>query len=240
MRKKVAFFVDRRLGSALALWAIKNSNRHRTRILILCKKENQGFFANRKAKIVHDEEEAFAFNPDIVFSINYWKIIDVKRVQKVRIINLHHSHNLLYRGRHTCTWAIINARKYNNWVHGTTLHLIDEKLDCGQIICSYSCPILEYDTAYSLFLRVEKLARKMFKDNYLKMINNDYSSSALPSGRFYYREKDLDHFIDFELPEVEICDRVRALTFKGKQLPYAVINNQKIELIWKGMVEGRT
>lgn len=234
MKKVIAFFVDKDLGVSLALWAIKYKIGYKTEFLILCKEENKKYFKKMKAKIVGGEKEAFNFKPDIIFSINFWEKIEKKYIRRFKIINLHHSYNLTYRGRHSCSWAIINARKHNNWLHGTTLHIIDENIDCGQVICSYSCPIFEDDTAYSLFLRVEKLAQKMFRKNYLKILKGDYQVKKLPCSKFYYRESDLNHFIDLTLPAIDIYDRVRALTFPGKPLPYTVIKNKKIEMIWKG------
>lgn len=235
MKKKVvAFFIDKKLGVSLALWAIKK--RSQDDYLILCKKESRKHFEKSQVKFVGNAEQAYALNPDLIFSINYWRIIEKEFTQKFKIINLHHSYNLKYRGRHTCSWAIINARKNNNWTHGTTLHKIDEKIDCGEIICTYSCPIHNKDTAYSLFQRVEKLAKKMFRENYLKILEGDYQAKKLPPSKFYYRERDLSHFIDINLPPIEIFDRIRALTFPGKPSPYTVFDNHKIDLIWKGSI----
>lgn len=232
--KRIAFFVDRGLGILLSQWAVKNRARTKNKILILCKEQNKKYFRGGKVKITHSEKEAFAFKPDIVFSINYWSKIPRKLVDMTTIVNLHHSYNLKYRGRHTCSWAIINARKHNDWIHGTTLHIIDEKLDCGKIIYSYPCPIFENDTAYSLFLRVEKLAAKMFKDNFIKILNGKYGAMKLPPSEFFYRESDLTHFIDLRLPLIEIYDHVRALTFPGKPAPYTVLNKHRIDLLWEG------
>lgn len=237
MKRTIAFFVDKELGLSLALAAIKRKCSRMDKFLILCKKRDREYFSDTKAKIIKSESEAFKHNPNIIFSINYWKKIKKKYVQQFRVINLHHSYNLTYRGRHTCSWAIINARKCNNWIHGTTLHIIDENIDCGQIICSYSCPIFEDDTAYSLFLRVDKLARKMFNENYPKILNGNYRVRKLPPSKFYYSKNRLSHLVDLNQPKIDIYDRVRALTFPCKPVPYTIINGSKIKLVWEGKVE---
>lgn len=233
MKKKIAFYVDKDLGIELALWATKNKKASEADFLVLCKKENNKKFDGCNVKVVKTEKQAFAFTPDIVFSINYWKKISKEYVKQFKIINLHHSFNLVYRGRHNCTWAIINARKHKRWNHGTTLHIIGEKLDCGPIICTHSCPIYKDDTAYSLFLRVEALAKKMFRENYPKILNGSYKTKKIACSKHYYSEKDLDHRIDLNLPAIEICDRIRALTFPGKPAPHTIIEGQKIEFVLK-------
>ncbi len=116
MKKVVAFFVDKDIGISLALWAIENKIGYKTGFLVLCKKGNNKYFNKKRIKIVNEEKEAFNLKPDIIFSINYWKKIEGKYVKQFTIINLHHSYNLIYRGRHTCSWAIINARKHNDYM----------------------------------------------------------------------------------------------------------------------------
>jgi methionyl-tRNA formyltransferase len=103
--------------------------------------------------------------PEIIFSINYWKIIEEEIIEKIPegIVNIHHSYLLKYRGRYSTSWAIMNARRLNVWRHGTTLHYINKELDAGPIIASSYCDITESDTAESLFLKVENLALKCLK-----------------------------------------------------------------------------
>jgi len=227
----IAFLVNSSLGVSLSLWAI--DARPQDRYLVLCKKGLEKHFEKPNVEIIETEKDIFAANPDIVFSLNYWKIIKKKYTQKFIITNLHHSYNLTYRGRHMCSWAIINARKHNLWVHGTTMHIMDEHLDCGRIIYSYPCPIYENDTAYSLYKRCEELAERKFTENYLKILQGDYKTKKFPPGKFHYSERDLTHQVDLSLPPIEIYDRVRALTFPGKPVPYAIVNGQVIELVWK-------
>ena len=202
----VAFLVSSDLGVLLASWAV--DTRPQDRYLVLCKKGLETHFERPGVEIIKVEDDIFAANPDIVFSLNYWKIIEKKYTQKFIITNLHHSYNLTYRGRHMCSWAIINARKHNLWVHGTTMHIIDEHLDCGRIIYSYPCPIYENDTSYSLYRRCEELAERKFRENYLKILQGDYKTKSLPPGKFHYSERDLIHEVDLSLPPIEIYDRV--------------------------------
>jgi methionyl-tRNA formyltransferase len=179
------------------------------------------------------EELVDKSKPDLVFSLNYWKIIPSDILSKVNcgIINLHHSYLLRFRGRHTCSWAIIHARKDNNWVHGTTLHYIDEELDNGNIIDSWSCEIKETDTAEILFNRVENLAYEMFITNFSKILLGVDTFKSPDSQYYYYNSASKGNLeVDITMPIVDIYDYVRAWTFSGRPRPYIPINNSKIFL----------
>lgn len=176
--------------------------------------------------------------PEVVFSINYWKIIDVDTIKKIPggIINIHHSYLLKYRGRYSTSWAIINARKLNCWYHGTTLHFITKDLDAGPIIASYKCEILETDTAEMLFERVENLAIKMFKEYFQKIVNKQVCNFLAPDSNFFYYDIDSKNEIEIKYgtPITEVYDIIRAWSFKDRPKPYFVINNQKIYLSLNG------
>lgn len=180
-------------------------------------------------------EELLNEKPDIVFSINYWKIIEPQHINLVKggIINIHHSYLLKYKGRYSTSWAIINARKLNCWEHGTTLHYIDEKLDEGNIIDSYKCIITEDDTAESLFEKVELLAIQMFKDNFQKIIMGSKFEYLLPDNESIFYDIDSNKCLEipYGLPIEEIYDFVRAWTFKDRPKPFFKYNGKKIHLI---------
>lgn len=168
---------------------------------------------------------------DLVLSLGYWKIIpgDVIKSVPLGILNLHHSHALKYRGRHTCSWAIINNEK----VHGSTLHYMSPALDDGPILATDSVLIASDDTAESLFLKVNDVGLKLVKENLPRALErNLYDELPWPSGEhFTYRERDLTWEVPWNLQEADFERRVRALTFTGKPRPYTVVNGRKIEQV---------
>jgi len=180
-------------------------------------------------------EELLNEKPDIVFSINYWKIIEPQHINLVKggIINIHHSYLLKYKGRYSTSWAIINARKLNCWEHGTTLHYIDEKLDEGNIIDSYKCIITEDDTAESLFEKVEILAIQMFKDNFQKIIMGTKFEYLRPDNESIFYDIDSNKCLEipYGLPIEQVYDFVRAWTFKDRPTPYFKFEGKEIHLI---------
>lgn len=179
-------------------------------------------------------EDLLKEEPDILFSINYWKTIEAEHIKAVngQIINIHHSYLLKYRGRYTTSWAIMNSRKLNCNFHGTTLHYITEKLDEGPIIASYKCPIEQDDTAETLFNRVEELAIEMFKENFENIINNNITSFLEPDKDYIFYDinsnKDLE--INYDIPIEDVYDFVRAWSFKDRPKPYFKLNDIKIYL----------
>lgn len=179
-------------------------------------------------------EELLQETPDVIFSLNYWKVIEPQYIKLVKsgIINIHHSYLLKYKGRYSTSWAIVNARKLNCWQHGTTLHYINERLDEGDIIDSYKCIITEADTAESLFERVENLAIDMFKANFPRIINEEKINYLKPDNdSFFY---DINSNKNLEIPYgtniEEVYDFIRAWTFKDRPKPYFKYNDVKIFL----------
>ena len=65
-----------------------------------------------------------------------------------------------YRGVYPVNWAIIEGKKNT----GVTYHLVNEKIDDGQIVCQKEISISLGDTARSLQLRLDDLAYELFDE----------------------------------------------------------------------------
>ena len=186
-------------------------------------------------------EELIAKKPNIIFSINYWKKIEKVIIDSIPlgIINLHHSYKLKYKGRYSTSWAIMNARRLDCWEHGTTLHYIDEKLDEGEIIDTRKCEIDEFDTAYTLFNKVEILAIEMFKENFHKLINAKIISRIQRDETpFFYSEKSINEIFDEgkRYTLIELYDIARAWSFPDKPMPRFNINGVEITLDFNKLI----
>ncbi len=188
---------------------------------------------NLNVQVLDSIDSLIELEPDIIFSINYWKTISEPHIRAVKegIINIHHSYLLKYRGRYSTSWAIANSLKNNN-THGTTLHYITPKLDEGPIIDSYKCTISPLDTAESLFTKVEQLAFKMFKANFNKIINKTLSNFLDPDPDYYFYDKNSNQNLEvkYGTPQEEVYNFVRAWSFKDRPKPYFIINGKKIKL----------
>lgn len=177
--------------------------------------------------VYHDLEKLiYEQKPDILFSINYWKIIPKELINAVPkgIVNLHHSYLLRFRGRFSTSWALFKARVDDYWWHGTTLHYIDEELDNGKIIASKKCLIYETDTAESLFLRVEDLAFGMFQEAFPRILGNSVIFIE-PSEKFYSyskESKDSSRRIENGDSFLDVFDKCRAWSFRNRPGAYYI------------------
>lgn len=97
---------------------------------------------------------------DYIFSIVNSYIIspEIMDLARYDVINYHDSLLPKYAGLNATTWAIINAEKE----HGVTWHIVNDKIDAGDIVKQEKVPIFEEDTAFSLNLRCYEHAIKSF------------------------------------------------------------------------------
>lgn len=239
MKKKIAIIGSRNLACEITKWIIETQDVAIVGAMYPPFKgwwddEFKTVLVENQVPVFEDLKELLKEKPDVIFSINYWKKIEGEVIKQVPrgIINIHHSYLLKYKGRYSTSWAIINARKLNCWEHGTSLHYINEKLDEGDIIDSYKCSISEEDTAETLFGRVENLAKKMFKANFLKIINEEKFSYLKPDIEPFFYDADSNKKLEipYGLPIEEVYDFVRAWTFKDRPKPYFKFEDKRIFL----------
>lgn len=165
---------------------------------------------------------------DIVVSLGYWKVIGKETIDKVPmgIINFHHSYKLQYKGRHAATWVIRNKEK----LHGSTMHFIDEHLDCGKIIDTDCFIVNEDDTAESVFKKSNEIGFRLLRTNFPKIVTGATINYQQPvQDSFTYKEEDLSHEIKIGDPDTMLRE-IRSLTFTGCPLPYIMLNGRKISM----------
>jgi methionyl-tRNA formyltransferase len=242
MKKKIGILGSRKLACELTEWIAKQNN---VEIIGIVPPPFKGWWEDKlenvalknKLPVFDSIDKLIDNNPDIVFSFNYWKKIEKHQIDLVPegIINIHHSYLLKYKGRYSTSWAIVNARKLNCWLHGTTLHYIDDKLDEGKIIASYKCEIAEVDTAELLFEKVEQLSIQMFKDYFKPIVENKITSFLNSDTTSFYYDKDSNKNlkIEYGIPLEELYDFVRAWSFANRPKPYIEVNGNKIYLSLK-------
>lgn len=220
---KIAFLGQGKLAYNILMWIL--SIDYEGTIYLLSKGDefkllndfNNGLFNIVNIKR-HDELSKITF--DIGFSINYWKILpkDILEIPNKYFWNIHHSYMLNIRGRYSATVAILNrnSQLINN-TFGTSMHVMVEKLDAGDLLFSIPIPIKVNDTSFDLIQRANffscEMFKKKFEDILLKNTNelispsNDYfliRSSQLPSREI------LENFTNDE-----VFDLVRAFDFPG-------------------------
>jgi methionyl-tRNA formyltransferase len=203
-------------------------------------KEDPYFIPNIKI-VDHQELENIDF--DFGVSINYWKIIESALISKPSLgfINLHHSYMLSLRGRDMTSHAILNARNNNRWYHGTTLHYTDDGLDTGPIIATDCCEIDEYDTAWSLFNKVEQLGKQMLK-LWLPRLVSSRPPVAFPEKMQplnFKSNQDNKKIEDIYADPILTYDIVRAFDFNGYYEPVSTqLDNSTVYLTTNASLGG--
>jgi methionyl-tRNA formyltransferase len=189
------------------------------------------YVTNNYPKLELENLENLEF--DFGVSINYWKIIPSSIIHKPKLgfINLHHSYNLSYKGRDMTTHVIRNARKRNQFYHGTTLHYTDDGLDTGPVIASIACEILENDTSWTLFNKTEILGKELLDFWLPKLILSKASTTKPEINDELNFRKNITKEVNMNMSEIEMYDFVRSLEFNNLFEPaYVIVDNDKKHL----------
>ena len=155
-------------------------------------------------------------NPDYIFGIHFPYLIpkSVLDIPKIGFLNLHPAYLPFNRGWHTPSWAILDQTPI-----GATLHIMEEKLDTGDVIHQKEVKINPDDTANSLYQRLKVVEFETFKEAFPKLLNDNFQSKAQDLGTGTSHVKN-DLFqeevqkIDLEKSYTgkEWIDKMRALT----------------------------
>lgn len=168
-------------------------------------------------------------NSDLVFSFGFGKKISKDIIDKIPlgIVNVHHSYRLRYRGRHGCSWSIINGEEH----HGSSIHYMNENIDDGPIIDTKKTKIEDYDTAETLFEKVNRAGLELLQDNIETILQGKVDFKEADPNYYTYKTKDLNHDITsvLEFP-LKLYKYIRALTYRGKPSPFVIIKGQKVFL----------
>ena len=87
---------------------------------------------------------------------------------KKKIINIHPSLLPKYKGLNTHQRVINNNEQFT----GSTVHLVNSKLDSGKIILQRKIKILKNDNPKTLEKKILKLEHKLYPDAILKLLAN--------------------------------------------------------------------
>lgn len=165
-------------------------------------------------------EEAYQMKEIIFLSLEFDRIIDIKKFQKdAKLYNIHFSKLPKYKGMYTSAHPILNNEKET----GVTLHKIDNGIDTGDIIDQISFKISFLDTARSLYLKYINFGTKLILDRLDDLLTgkiNSYKQDLKEST--YYSKKSIDYTnlkIDLNQTAQNIYNQIRAFNFREFQLP---------------------
>ena len=153
-----------------------------------------------------------ALRPDVVFSVNFDKIIPPEILRAAKwSINFHGGRLPEYSGCLSGAWAILNGERET----AVTAHLMEAEADTGDVIGVQRVPIAPEDTGRSLYEKTMQAAQKLFKEllPHLTAGTLQRKPQNLAGRRYYSRKLPWNGRIDWQKSAEEIHNFVRALHF---------------------------
>lgn len=176
-------------------------------------------------KISCELSDVFLWEPECIIMISYGKLLPEEIINKYEVINVHYGLLPKYRGLHTVAWALINGEKEI----GYTVHLVNDKIDGGDIIFQQAIEVNDDDNVWTIMEKLDALMSKnicSILDNYfkgnIKPIKQDDSKAT-----YFARRNITDCYIDWSLPSEVLFNFIRALVppypgaftvYKGKKI----------------------
>ena len=165
-------------------------------------------------------EKIRAQKPEIIFCIGSMQLIPKKvlAIPPLGVVNIHPALLPKYRGRYSTAHAIFSGEKET----GATLHFMNEGIDSGPIIMQEAFPILEKDTARTVYDKFTEVGTDLFRRFVQSLKRGDkIKSTPQDDGKATYYPKGLPGggVIDSAWDEATKKRFIRAMTFPPFPLP---------------------
>jgi methionyl-tRNA formyltransferase len=180
-------------------------------------------------------EKLLAIDCEFMLSVQYHQILRKKHLDKAQkmAINLHMAPLPEYRGCNQFTFAIIDGKEE----FGTTLHVMNEGIDSGDILAERRFPIPKdcfvkdlYDLTFEASCRLfeEKIGSVLLEE--AKPIPQENYKDTRTCSIHYRKEIATAKKIDLNWDEDKIWKHVRATSMPGFPPPYAEVNGMKLNI----------
>ncbi|KTG09398.1 hypothetical protein AUR64_16605 [Haloprofundus marisrubri] len=190
-----------------------------------------------------EERQVLEHDIDYLVSVYYPNILGGELLEHANelSLNLHQAELPRYRGSNVFSHAIMNARDDDHWRHGTTLHVMAERVDAGDIVARAFVPIEETDRARDVYDKANEASEELFADVLPEIVSGEVHEMARPQSEFdgkrYYYEKDsLDGEKEISREDLEtrdelaLYDTIRALDFPPFEPAYTTVGGERVYL----------
>ncbi|MBI2011703.1 hypothetical protein HYS91_02965 [Candidatus Daviesbacteria bacterium] len=168
---------------------------------------------------------------DVIFNLFCNRLIpqEILDIPKLGAINFHYGKLPQYRGRFIVSHIVLNNEKKSF----ATAHYMSAKVDTGDIIYERSVPVLEDDSAKTLYFRFTNATLELFK----KILNDLIDGKVLPrrkqkgSGHYYPFKEINGCEINLNWKKDKVERFIRAVTFEPISRPWIRIGNLKFDII---------
>lgn len=187
--------------------------------------------ANQNQISIYESPDSIP-NADILYSVQYHKILKEKEIKKAKkiAINLHMAPLPEYRGCNQFSFAIAENKKE----FGVSIHQMDSRIDHGDILFEKRFPIPENCWIEQLYKLSFDVAFNLFKETILSIVQGQYeliSQENLKSerGSSLHFRNEIQNLkqIDLSWSKEKIERTIRATSMPGFEPPYAIIDNKK-------------
>ena len=159
----------------------------------------------------------FDWLPTFGLSIGYRHIIKPPWLNHFTdgIVNLHTGYLPYNRGRFPNVWPILDGTPA-----GVTIHWMDEGIDTGDIIAQRKVEVQPWDTAETLYHKLEDAGYDLFVETWPAILDGTASRTKQPAGGSIHYAKELAD-LDWLWPRpkksagYDEIDQLRARTFNG-------------------------
>lgn len=152
-------------------------------------------------------KDSSVFDYDLIISAHCKDIFPKELVQKVRCINIHPGYLPEGRGYYPQVWSILCGKKA-----GATIHLMNEKIDAGPIICRKEVSVWPWDTSKSVYDKVIDAEIELLEEFWGDIVKEDYAvtDNDVEAGS-YKSLKDFENLCEFNDAQTTI-KHLRALS----------------------------
>lgn len=169
---------------------------------------------------VDSVEAAYLGRDDVLFSLQYDRIIRLSDLGGARAFNLHFSALPRFRGCYPSVWPLRMGERQT----GVTLHVLTAGIDDGDVVDQRCFDLPGFVTAYDLYRLYHLHGYELLRRNIEAILKGEEKTVPQDHGRAsYYNRKS----IDFGLREIrcgeltvrECVDFARSLMFEPYQMP---------------------
>ena len=170
---------------------------------------------------------------DIIYSVQYHQILRAEHIAKAKnmAVNLHMAPLPEYRGSNQFSFAILEDKTE----FGTTVHVMDTRIDNGDILFQKRFPIPENCWVDDLYKLTHNASLHLFRQTLGHILSGNYK--RLPQQMLVPRYGTSLHMrsemkalkeIDLKWPPEKINKHIRATSMPGFEPPYCIVGGQKV------------
>lgn len=242
MRKSVVFLGSKPIGYACLKHLIQMQSELNIRLSGILTNDNLRFNPGLSLLQLAQESNIPVFKDpdhippcDFLISVQYHQILKSHHIQRARLlaINLHMAPLPEYRGCNQFSFALLDQKKE----FGTTLHVMDEKIDHGAILAEKRFPIPERCWVDELYQLTLDASMRLFEDSIAGILRGDIMGTPQEKlegergTQMHYRnEINAIKQIQLNWPEEQIDRHLRATFMPGFEPPFTYIQGEKIYL----------